>query len=957
MNDMSHFVRRILAGSKTAPGQGTYTPALVVGLGGTGIRALRFLKNLLEQYKNNHVHLLGLDSDSGENEREWVVNLPRLDDSEMILLDATRGVSSLERAVAEHASDTHVLEYLPNEKGNHEEVKQRIGTQRGAGQFRRAGKLLFQSNVSGGGNVDHMLTDIRRQMTGLQAVIGRQAAGLRIDNVSKIYVVTSIAGGTGAGCLLDFLGLLRKHFNQPLDMITVFGVLPGPLLDNILQDPVNEMPQTRGNTVGLLRELQAVLQGRLQGHTFKFDQYNSYTIGASPLVNDVYLVDHHTYDRRLAKDYLDLCRGISCFIYSLVGTGLGASQDSGRVNGNIQGDWGDENIPRVFNAFGIGVVEYPVHEMLDYALRCYWDRWLGQWLGKSTGTASIHSSISTFVARENIDSVDRLRKQLQPDVRGARFYEEPALEKQLMGQRDEDFLRRGNSAVSGIDTELKLHHVEFEGLADQTAGRIIEAMRQEALKWTALGRGAALQGLAGLEKDLEEIKQAREQEEKNRADKIGKTQEKISKKARWVDIVDFGMDSHLRKQYIKLVREYLQLKLDDNTESYLADVLTLITNGFTQIKTDIENLGRSAETARTNNKEFINEILATNPDSCFVQSVITPSEFPAWEQGLNVEMPGQVTIASFQLEDLLAAALTPVLTDYQIRIQQLDIVAAANQSKEYLNRVRTTETASEPLADMVSTRLPRETMTPQKFVSSKIANPLDPFITANFKQVATRRVEALPIPEDKHRIACVQTIHGFGFDHWVGAETAVTHYRQREWRYHTFPVYDELPTLRKTGDDRSSALTHLGLGLAFELINCRGANYYKNFIYDTPEGVQYYRTFKASPNVGASAMLAADIIKMALKSKIRPESANLLGNSLEAALKKLGTTQETPFVEAMNEIAEDFIAKVGKQRVADLVRGFVEGELDLEIARAKDDRRKTLQEIADTLRAYAEQLS
>ena len=158
-------------------------------------------------------------------------------------------------------------------------------------------------------------------------------------------------------------------------------------------------------------------------------------------------------------------------------------------------------------------------------------------------------------------------------------------------------------------------------------------------------------------------------------------------------------------------------------------------------------------------------------------------------------------------------------------------------------------------------------------------------------------------------------------------------------------------------DDRSSALTHLGLGLAFELITCRGANYYKNFIYDTPECVQYYRTFKASPNVGASAMLAADIIKMTLKSQIRPESANLLGNSLEAALKKLGAAQETPFVEAMNQIAEDFIAKVGKQQVANLVRGFVAGEFDREIAVAKDDRRKTFQEIADTLRAYAKQLS
>src|SRR5439155_10837611 len=98
------------------------------------------------------------------------------------------------------------------------------------------------------------------------------------------------------------------------------------------------------------------------------------------------LVDHHTKDGRQASDIEDIFRAVSLFIYSLVGSGVGASQGSGIINGQI--DKIDLSLrsneePRIFNSFGVGVIEYPVDDVLNFAVRISLEAQLKQWLGLS----------------------------------------------------------------------------------------------------------------------------------------------------------------------------------------------------------------------------------------------------------------------------------------------------------------------------------------------------------------------------------------------------------------------------------------------------------------------------------------------------------------------------------------------------------------------------------------------
>ena len=84
------IVESVLRGSIKAPTSGMFTPTLVIGLGGTGIKTLRELKSVLSRHETAKVRLLGIDSDSGENQINSD-SIPQLDQSEFMLL-RQRGV-------------------------------------------------------------------------------------------------------------------------------------------------------------------------------------------------------------------------------------------------------------------------------------------------------------------------------------------------------------------------------------------------------------------------------------------------------------------------------------------------------------------------------------------------------------------------------------------------------------------------------------------------------------------------------------------------------------------------------------------------------------------------------------------------------------------------------------------------------------------------------------------------
>ena len=183
--EINRAVGEILAGSLKAPSTGTFNPALVVGIGGTGIKAIRCLKKYLTLHKVNEVKVLGIDSDISENDKYREV-FPALDPaSELVILSQSTAISTLERASRKSAGEEHILKFLPathdRDAGIHQEVRDKIGSQKGAGQFRRAGKLLFVSNVESGARLDSRVAQLNEATNQLKTTLDRIQLGYDVD--------------------------------------------------------------------------------------------------------------------------------------------------------------------------------------------------------------------------------------------------------------------------------------------------------------------------------------------------------------------------------------------------------------------------------------------------------------------------------------------------------------------------------------------------------------------------------------------------------------------------------------------------------------------------------------------------------------------------------------------------------------------------------------------------------
>ncbi|MCB1103039.1 MAG: hypothetical protein KDL10_11780, partial [Kiritimatiellae bacterium] len=361
---------------------GTYVPTLVIGLGGTGLKVLRHLKKALNRHQSQEIRLLGIETDDSENNKYPAI--PPLEPKELVVLDAEAAIRTLARAEDGDASAQHVLEYLPVTHdligAVHQSVRGKIQLRKGAGQLRRAGKLLFCSNVADGVNLDNIFLDLRRELTGLGTMLAKRTAGIEIERGTRVYVVCSLAGGTGAGCLVDVLGLVRKHFGGTTDVVTAVCLLPGKALDAELTDPRDEKVNTRGNTIGVLKELQGFMLGQFGRYTFRFDAHTEMDLGNKNLLNCVYLVGDTQWNGTPVERWFDLCQAASYFLYGTLGTGVGAAKEAGAVNHDVSDQARMKARPSLYNTMGVGVVEYPIDEIGAFAFRSIVHSLLDRWL-------------------------------------------------------------------------------------------------------------------------------------------------------------------------------------------------------------------------------------------------------------------------------------------------------------------------------------------------------------------------------------------------------------------------------------------------------------------------------------------------------------------------------------------------------------------------------------------------
>ncbi|MGC4806433.1 tubulin-like doman-containing protein [Micromonospora sp. DT233] len=344
-------------------------PALVIGLGGTGSAAAAHLKYRLatEQRWQDLRHDPGAPERAEGHVHDWPVLLraldvdrrtrPRVDgmsldvDTEDLYLDGSIGsmINKIRqgREVAEQFYPTVVPWFGPQDARQIRDDEALSFLVEGAGQIRSFGRLSFFSDVLGATPVMKRLEDA------LDQLIQKNA-----DSTPNIYVVSSTAGGTGAGILLDVLAYLQQ-LRQAQDAkfsVTLFCVLSGAFRRS-LEGP--QRARSEANGYALLRELDRLMYAdRAHPAEFRWSPRNRHEMTAAP-VQYVYLVDgrrSRSAGRQLpAFDAGTVCPvAVADAVYAHLLPTVGPAFSSYRVNARPYTHGSSD----LYSTFGVYLVEY-----------------------------------------------------------------------------------------------------------------------------------------------------------------------------------------------------------------------------------------------------------------------------------------------------------------------------------------------------------------------------------------------------------------------------------------------------------------------------------------------------------------------------------------------------------------------------------------------------------------------
>ncbi|HEL9634496.1 TPA: hypothetical protein U0K44_001354 [Streptococcus suis] len=335
----------------------TKTPTLIIGVGGTGVKALVKTKHLYKtRYKESkHLYFYGIDTDENAkaiNEKS-LLQQTNLEDEEFFHLHS----NLLAEMREPHKWTEEIKSFMPTQVGFDPEPP-------GAGGYRLAGRFLLFKHI---GNLANRLREIIRQIRNDANVGGNEPQ-------INIMILTGIAGGTGSGCSLDLAYLLRAilkggfQLDEKLYSMNGYIILP----DVNAVDAGNNK-YLGGNGYAYLKELDYLNSLRENGELFeqKYTDVYRYSGNAAPFVP--YLFSSEDAQGRTSSEGLDRVLGIvSESIMEFISDSIDKNgQTTKSVISNI-----DNNLKSVvakadiecmkYRTFGSATYRLPLQEMTQY---------------------------------------------------------------------------------------------------------------------------------------------------------------------------------------------------------------------------------------------------------------------------------------------------------------------------------------------------------------------------------------------------------------------------------------------------------------------------------------------------------------------------------------------------------------------------------------------------------------
>jgi hypothetical protein len=384
-----------------------FHPALVIGLGGTGHGILlKLKKRFIDQFGEVPpvIQFLAIDTtqeaqrqDTSSDGRTGVELEPN--DEQFVI--TVKGANSLLQG-----KNPHINKWWP--------TGTRVRTiKSGSQQIRTLGRLaLFANYKEIKDRISNKLDEVRKVEN--KNLMRKKRYLVSDQGGVDVYVVTSLAGGTGSGMFLDVAFITRNIV--PSSNIT--GIF---VLSRIFAKlPANDLVKT--NTYAALKEIEWLSKLR-ENESLEVDYGINKIVVSEPPYDMMYLIDSMNETETVIDNYKTLHSQIADGIYLMAGSEIGAS--SGNTFNNVKAQVATsgliENRSTGYCSFGVSSCTWKVHEFkrkLRTAKSVSTHNLVEALLGSSANIANVRSDLFTLVQQCSIGENDLLKELGSPTGTG-----------------------------------------------------------------------------------------------------------------------------------------------------------------------------------------------------------------------------------------------------------------------------------------------------------------------------------------------------------------------------------------------------------------------------------------------------------------------------------------------------------------------------------------------------------
>lgn len=429
-------------------------PTLIIGLGGVGCKIVEGVWRQFDAHEptkieRRNVAFLCLDTDETD-----VNNRKKVMPENSVIKTSSDVAATVGGYIESISSTTSVLDWFDTSS----DLLLGMELNKGAAQVRMASRLALMASIGEG-----KLTAIDNSITNLLANEPERANG----NLIRIYIVSSLAGGTGAGSFLQIAYYVRNAMEEHgihSCYIDGFFVLSDVLCDStdVRLNP-DQIENTRSNTYACMKELVAFTSSDKNSglRDIEFEYRLSQPDKRLPMhrpYDQCFLIDFRSSNGQNLSKSENYYRQVQWFVYLQAFSPAGGKVRQDAIN-NMRSEIRSDG-RKMFAGLGVSKLIYPVDDLYAYFsrrrvsenMRTSWckidkdfeDEYKAYKQDKRDGVPHEEPKIGKFF----MDNVKELSKNQGPQ--GAEFLEIYKSTQEL----DQDFVPTGVSKATTYFAEV-----------------------------------------------------------------------------------------------------------------------------------------------------------------------------------------------------------------------------------------------------------------------------------------------------------------------------------------------------------------------------------------------------------------------------------------------------------------------------------------------------------------------